>query len=296
MEWLIYSLVSAIFRSVPSIIDKFILSKRHQDIHAFMIFLGLISFVSFLVAYIINGLKIVSINVLIVCFILATITTVGGWFYFKAVASWQVSSSVSILTGGIPISSIILAYIFLGELLSSANLLGVFLIISGIFIISYKRDISLINKKGLFFSLLTSFMASSEVIFIRFILENASYWDVFSWIRIFQTIIAFILLIHYSYTKGSKELFSKIKPIAIPLATSESLSLIGKFLLIIALTFNLASLVAPVVSTSILFTFLWVSILGIKIKFLKEHLSNTEKFLKLTAIIIILLGVYFTSI
>ena len=138
MEWLIYSLVSAIFRSVPSIIDKFTLSKRHQDIHAFMIFLGLISFVSFLVAYIINGLKIVSINVLIVCFILATITTVGGWFYFKAVASWQVSSSVSILTGGIPISSIILAYIFLGELLSSVNLLGVFLIISGIFIISYK--------------------------------------------------------------------------------------------------------------------------------------------------------------
>ena len=296
MEWLIYSLVSAIFRSVPSLIDKFALSKRHQDIHAFMIFIGFISFLSLIVAYIINGLKIVSIDVLIVCFILATTTTVGGWFYFKAIASWHVSSSVSILTGAIPLSSIVLAYIFLGELLSSNNLIGVFLIIVGIFIISYKKDISLINKKGLFFSLLTSFMVSTEVIFISFILENASYWDVFSWTRIFQIIIAFGLLFHYSYTKGRKELFSKIRPIAIPIATSETLSLIGKFLLIISLTFNLASLVATVVSTSILFTFLWVSILGIKIKFLKEELSNIEKFLKLIAIIIMISGVYFTSI
>ncbi len=98
-------------------------------------------------------------------------------FYAKALEQGDTSALV-ILFKLIPVVTLILAFIFLGQTLSSHELLGFFIVLVGATIVSFEKSRGVFIK-GFGMILIAIFMWSVMTLFIDYGLTKMSFWDYF---------------------------------------------------------------------------------------------------------------------
>lgn len=175
MIWIIYALMSALFQSVNTVIGKKELLKEHSTEYLTIYFVS-IGILSFVLIPFVNF----DISLYTICFILflSILFIEGGIFGTKALKRMDISV-VTPLTNLSPIFLIIIAYLFLGEKLSSIQLFGIIILIFGAYILEVNNDKDiirpfkkLIKAKHFHYLLLSMFLLSLTAIGEKYLLNK----------------------------------------------------------------------------------------------------------------------------
>jgi len=286
MLWAIFALLAAFVHSIVNIVDKIAVSKEMRDpIFATAIFGG-IMFVAF-------GLIGFFVDIMIpYTFILASfIAGIFSWFavylYYKILVKEEVSKFMPILSLG-PLFVMTLAYFFLNEVLTMLDYIGIFVLVSGAFIMSLKEfKLKFGLKEGFLIILATILLFSLEKIAIKFASLSVSIWPVMFWVAIGEGIVAFFaFILHKAHIKG------KLRKKGVEhLIIANVLTIFGAALAFIAISLGPVSLVSAMSKVQMLFIFLGTSMLTkFYPKILKEKLTKKIIIQKIIAITLIIAG------
>ena len=176
MNWIFLSLLAPLFWSGSNFIDKYILGKYTKSIYDFIFFSSLTSWIFVLGLLIFNGIPEFN-HYSLIPLTTGMILLYSYGFYGKALEKGD-TSALTILFNLIPVCTVIFGYIFLGQTLSSTQLLAFVVILTGAVIISFdKQKKSFI--KGFWWILIAICMWSIMTIAIDFGLTKISFWDYF---------------------------------------------------------------------------------------------------------------------
>lgn len=176
MSWIFLSLLAPLFWASSNFVDKYILGKYTKGIFDFVFFSTITSWVFFAVILLFTGTPELSLYSLIP---IATgmILIYSYGFYGKALEQGDTSSLV-ILFKLIPVVTVILAFAFLGQTLSSNELLGFIVVLVGAMIVSFEKSKGIFIK-GFGMILIAILMWSVMTLFIDYGLTKMSFWDYF---------------------------------------------------------------------------------------------------------------------
>lgn len=176
MNWIFLSLLAPLFWASSNFVDKYILGKYTKGIFDFVFFSTITSWFFFAVIFLFVGTPELSVYSLIP---IATgmILIYSYGFYGKALEQGDTSSLV-ILFKLIPVVTVILAFAFLGQTLSSNELIGFVIVLAGATIISFEKTKGIFIK-GFGMILIAILMWSVMTLFIDYGLTKMSFWDYF---------------------------------------------------------------------------------------------------------------------
>ena len=176
MNWIFLSLFAPLFWASSNFVDKHILGKYTKGIFDFVFFSTITSWVFFAAIILFAGTPELSIYSLIP---IATgmILVYSYGFYAKALERGDTSSLV-ILFKLIPVITVILAFTFLGQTLSSNELFGFVIVLAGAAIVSFEKSKGIFIK-GFGMILIAILMWSIMTLFIDYGLTKMSFWDYF---------------------------------------------------------------------------------------------------------------------
>ena len=192
MTWILLSLVAPLFWAGSTFVDKYLLSKHTKGIYDFLFFSTLTNWVFTLGLILFFGLPRLNTYSLIP---LATgiVLLYSYGFYGKALEKEEASSLV-VLFKLIPVISLLLGFLFLGQTLSFRELIGFIVVLLGTIAISFERvDKHLVPLKGLGLILVSIIIWAMLFVLMDFGLSKMPYWDFFT-IHIFGGAIAGPLL------------------------------------------------------------------------------------------------------
>lgn len=176
MSWIFLSLLAPLFWASSNFVDKYILGKYTKGIFDFVFFSTITSWLFFAVIFLFAGTpKINLYSLMPIATGMMLIYSYG--FYGKALEQGDTSSLV-ILFKLIPVFTVILAFVFLSQTLSSNELLGFVIVLVGAIIISFEKNKGLFIK-GFGMILIAIFMWSVMTLFIDYGLTKMSFWDYF---------------------------------------------------------------------------------------------------------------------
>lgn len=176
MNWIFLSLLAPLFWASSNFVDKYILGKYTKGIFDFVFFSTITSWIFFALIFLFAGTPELNIYSLIP---IATgmILIYSYGFYGKALEQGDTSSLV-ILFKLIPVITVILAFAFLGQTLSSNELLGFVIVLVGATIVSFEKGKGVFIK-GFEMILIAILMWSVMTLFIDYGLTKMSFWDYF---------------------------------------------------------------------------------------------------------------------
>ena len=176
MNWIFLSLLAPLFWASSNFVDKYILGKYTKGIFDFVFFSTITSWVFFAAIFLFVGTPELNIYSLIpIATGMVLIYSYG--FYGKALEQGDTSSLV-ILFKLIPVITVILAFAFLGQTLSSNELVGFVVVLAGATIISFEKTKGIFIK-GFGMILIAILMWSVMTLFIDYGLTKMSFWDYF---------------------------------------------------------------------------------------------------------------------
>ncbi|MCI0542712.1 EamA family transporter [bacterium] len=176
MNWIFLSLLAPLFWASSNFVDKYILGKYTKGIFDFVFFSTITSWFFFAVIFLFVGVPEINLYTLIpIATGMMLIYSYG--FYGKALEQGDTSSLV-ILFKLIPVVTVILAFSFLGQTLSSNELLGFVIVLIGATIVSFEKNKGIFIK-GFGVILIAIFMWSVMTLFIDYGLTKMSFWNYF---------------------------------------------------------------------------------------------------------------------
>ena len=176
MNWIFLSLLAPLFWASSNFVDKYILGKYTKGIFDFVFFSTITSWVLFAAILLFTGTPELSLYSLIpIATGMVLIYSYG--FYGKALEQGDTSSLV-ILFKLIPVITVILAFAFLGQTLSSNELFGFVIVLAGATIVSFEKSKGIFIK-GFGMILIAILMWSIMTLFIDYGLTKMSFWDYF---------------------------------------------------------------------------------------------------------------------
>lgn len=176
MNWILLSLLAPLFWAFSNFVDKYILGKYTKGIFDFLFFSTITSWFLFIGLLFFIGMPAVSVYSWIP--ILTGVILIYSYgFYGKALEQGDTSALV-ILFKLIPVVTVILAFIFLGQTLSSNELLGFIVVFVGAMIVSLEKSKNIFGK-GFGMILVAIFIWSVMTLFIDYGLTKISFWDYF---------------------------------------------------------------------------------------------------------------------
>lgn len=176
MSWIVLALIAPLFWAFSNFVDKYILGKQSKGIFDFLFFSTITGWIFFVILWMFNGLPDFTIYSWIPIFTGMTLIYSYG-FYAKALEQGDTSMLV-VLFELIPVVTVILAFIFLGQTLSGDELLGFVIVLAGATIVSIERSKNFLVK-GFGMITIAIIMWSAMTLFIDFGLTKMSFWHYF---------------------------------------------------------------------------------------------------------------------
>lgn len=301
MNWLLYALGAPILWALVNVTDQYLVKtsdKKNHPVGSLVIFSSLIGiFVAIFIYVFTHGSISISGKGELILILTGVINAVCIILYLTALSIEDLTTVYPwILT--IPFFSYLFGYIFLGENLSSIQIIGGSIICLGGLIISLEQEQLYLGKIKFrklttLYMLTTAILAALGSILFKFVAEDTSFWASSFWeytglaitgVMIFIFIKRFRLGFFSMLKKGGKKIFALN-------ATSELFTVIGNLLFRFATLLApvaLVSLVEPIQSVLVFIFALFGTIFFPKI--IKEDISKRVLLHKLTAILIMFLG------
>lgn len=222
--------------------------------------------------------------------------TLPSYFYFKSV-KFESASTIALLLQMIPLCTLIIAYLFIDELLTNSQLAAFFIILFGGILAAMKiKKNALHFSKAFWFMLIGCIMwAISNVGFKYFEPGFDNFVSAFAYYFFGSSLPALLLLLHPKKFKSTVRRFRKL-PAKIWgfLLLSRSASLGGSLSLTYALTLGKASLTTVMMGVQPFFALLFGYLFSIFFKFIpRESLDTKNWAFKILALVIIIVGLIF---
>lgn len=290
MLWIILAILASLCWAVVSTVDKYILTKWIRKPIIPVITLGIIGLITTLIVYIIHGFSYLSYLNIFLCFIAGIFYILMAVFYFMALKIEEVSRIIPMFYL-FPLFVLLLATIFLGEIFTPLKYLGIFLLVIGAILVSSKdfRKISL--GKAFWLMVLATISIAISHVLMKYVLNFADYWTVFSYIRI-GAAFALIPIVYFYLPEFLTTIKRYGKKVIGLMSINETFSLTGTILITIATAIGYVTLVSALSSLQSFFVLLIAVFLSIFYpRILKEEIEKSTVALKIMAITIMFIGV-----
>lgn len=253
-SWLIFAIAGTAIWAVVNIIDDNLNIKVYpyasfgvivSGFFSVLIFTGLLYLPFYWPAY----------NVILLSILSGALSTVGLWFYFRALKTDYPSVVVALMNLS-PIIVVTTSFIFFHEVLSVYQYTGLAIILASSTLITFKPR-KLKFSGAYFYMIIAALFFGSGAVLEKEIYKQADFFSAFVLISIGAIIVAVIFFVFLSVRK--KQLFvllSKIKSNFFIFFISELLNLIGIILISYSINLGSVSIVKSIESTQALFVLL----------------------------------------
>jgi len=294
MPWYIFALAVPVLYSVTNFLDKFLIDKKLKNPMVMTAVSGIASGILGIAIGLVTGFKFIGfLQIFLIMF--AGIILIFYLIPYYQAMKIEDPSRVVPLFGFIPVFTLVLSAIFLKEVLTAKQMVGLLVVvIAGILISAKKVEGKLFSpRKSLWFMLLASLMYGSVGIIFRFAVKDASFWTLVSYEYIGTGIGGLLLLIYKPIRIGILEEKAALKNAAGLITINNTLSILAQMSEAFAVTLIAVPLVNIVEGVQPLI----VLVEGILIttwfpKLVKEDISRETITQKLVSIILIFTGLY----
>lgn len=295
MNWLFFALSSSATYSIVNFIDKYILEKEVRDYRSLPIYSSIISIFFGVLLWIITGFPVLSFQDTILIMFTGMLTIWGAAFYFKVLSDNE-TSKVIILFQLTSLITLILASVFLKEVITSIQLVGFFLILLATLGISLDKRQKQLKLSSAFALILLAdlFWALSYVVF-KYVSSANSFSKIISfesWGLALGGLILYVLF--PSFSKAFKKTQNKVRKFALVLILfNEGVFLIAKLLMFLAISIGPVALVNVVGGTQVFFGIAFGFILTlIAPKIFQENITRDGLAKKISMATLVLIGLW----
>jgi drug/metabolite transporter (DMT)-like permease len=291
--WFLYVLSSVIIFGFTTIIDKLMLVKRLSSFSYFVTFAPPAMTFSICVLLFLptNLLSIPSLIALV-----AGLISGGGYFLYAISIRKEEASRISALTSLAPAFVAVLAVFLVNEIFSPQSYIGIFLMILGAALISYKRNNvkKLIPLSLVLILIATNFSYSLDQVLSKISLDGTSFWP-FLMMFMFGRFVAIIpgFAINSARSKFCSEIRKLKRNFAFALAVGSISWTVAIIFFFYAASLGPITLVSTISIISPLFTLVFAVLLSkYSPRVLKEEIDRETLALKLFAVLLICVGTY----
>lgn len=291
MEWIIYTLFAAFLFAVGNFVDKYISQDKTSGCWDFLFSYGLINWLFVFGFFLLFGIPNLDVYFLW-AFGGGLLVGVTGWFYVRALQIGEVSRLV-ILFQIIPLTSALLAWIFLGQTLGWQGLAAFCLVLIGstIVLVDKKEEIHVLAP-GAGAIVMFSILWGIVFVITDYAVQHMPFWD---YVYIQTMGVAFLNILLLAFSRPRKEIVSSFaqKPIKyVYFCINNGFDLLGKMSIVHALVItSSAGLVTVLLQTQSLFSLCLGVILTLLLPHFSENTGWQTIVQKLVGALVIFIGI-----
>jgi uncharacterized membrane protein len=187
MDWIFFTLLSAVLYSIVELFDKFVVDHEMDNYQIASIFCGIPIYLSFLLAGpVLGSIKLGPIQILLSVF-LGVLYTFSLFSYYSGLSKEEVSRFVPSLSLS-TVFIVVLSFIFLAETFSIPVYLGIVSVILGALLISIEDPVTSLRKfesgPAVKLGVLTALLGAVSSVLVKFLTESIGMWSIIFWMGI----------------------------------------------------------------------------------------------------------------
>jgi uncharacterized membrane protein len=299
MEWLFYAFLALFGFALSSILDGLAIKKFIGDAKRYLFYSTFIQGLFGAIAiFILFKTSFYKGPFLLICFITGLFYVYGLLPYMRALEFEEVSR-ISPLFNLEPIFVLIASIILLNLQLIGTQYIGIILLILGSFLISTKIEKRIFKlSKGFWYMILTNLILTGFFIGTEYLFKNYDYWSAFAYIQLGILFASLTLIFFKNY---GREGIVKLKTInlygKIIILSVGFISIVAVGLRNMAIKLSHAALISSLAGFESIIVFGLVLLISIRHpSFLNEEINKKIIIQKVTAIILLIIGIYFIYI
>lgn len=293
MNWIFFAIIGHLFLALVFLLDKLILTKGvipQPVVYAIYIGISSLAWMPFLIPLSFE------LNVILTNFQFVALALLAGIIYvfgliafYAAVKKSEVSVSAPLVGVCVAIFSLILSFLFLGERLDTFQLLAFFFLVSGGFLISFKKNVGFSAPFGLIF--LNGFLWSAAFVLMKDVYLKLGFLNAYMFFQGGFVLAGFILLLFRQHRQLTAAHLKSVGTRNIGIfGLNKILAGIGFIFLNYAIFLNNIGLVQSLQGLQYVFLLIFTGLLSWKApQILKEEIQGVI-FKKIIAIFFIALG------
>lgn len=291
--WILFSFLATFLFALSSIIDKITISNYFKK-PTFQVASGLLyDSIAIGLLFLVTKIVIPSNEILIAGVMAGICMFVALYLFYKAIASGEVSI-VMISYQIIPVFVLILATVFLNEVLSFNQYIGMALLLLGSLIVSIEKIESFKLKKASILIIVSGLFFAVNQILYKFMVDRIDIANAFFWSQAIFPVL-FLAIFAFNSKYFAETIQNSRKGVVLDIL-SEFATLGGRYMITIAFAGGFVILVSGIISTLPLMVFVLATILSILFpKILKEEINRETIIQKGIAIILVIAGTILVS-
>ncbi|MBI4709076.1 MAG: DMT family transporter [Candidatus Portnoybacteria bacterium] len=194
MTWFLFAIFGYFLNAAVSVVDKFLLSQRATTRPAvYTFYIGFLSIFAFVLAPF--GFYWPGLGQVLIALLAGATFLIGLWYLFEAVDIGS-ASRVFLTFGGLtPIVVLGLSFLFLGERLSTTQILAFLLLVAGGFLVSFKKEPQRKKEKRFRFIIIAVILTAISLVLTKYVFMHQDFISGFIWTRIGSFLTALLFLI-----------------------------------------------------------------------------------------------------
>ncbi len=295
MHWLIPALLAPAFYTLVNFFDKYLVVKVLADYRGLPIFTGLAALIAGYVFMIISGFSIPPAGDIVLILISGCLMLFGLASYYQALTIAE-TTEVIILMKMIPLFTLILSLIFLGQTLNLSQLIGFLLILVGTLLISLQKNTTNFKVSKTFYLMaLSSFLFASAYVIFAYVSREVTFqqsvafesWGVFLGSMI---LAAFSSGTRQGFLMSLKSLnYQRLSIIFL----NEGMFVVAKYFTFLAVSLGPVALVSVLEGMQLFYGLILGIVLTLLIpKVFQESVGRSAFFRKVAISSLIFLGIY----
>jgi drug/metabolite transporter (DMT)-like permease len=288
--WLPLAVGAYLLLAVNGVADKFLLSKAVRHPIAYAFYTGITGPLVWVLAPF--GLKLLSLPDLLVAILGGACFPVALYFFDKAIQQTSISRILPIEGGLVPIFTLVLAYLILGERLSGSHFIAFLLLVCGAVLISFRREHGLWHPVALGNATIAAFLFAMSFVLTKYIYGHSNFVSGLIWTRLgfFAASLSFLLVpLWRGYIFEAPKKVSN--PNKLLYYGTRLTGMAAGFMQNYAIAIGSVTLVNAMQGTQYVFLLILTSILSLRFpQVLKEQINRQILVQKILAIIIVSVG------
>jgi len=307
MSWILITIIAYFILAIVNLADKFLLDKILPSAKTYTFLVGILGLAILVIApWFLEwpGLYLFILNIIVGMLLPGALMLL-----YTALRLGDASKIITLIGGSVPIFTILLSFILLGERFTGMQYMAFFYLIFGTLIISYFPSghelwtkvivwfgfDNLKRLRAILVAVLSAFIFALFFVGSKYLYNNQEFISAFIWIRVGSFISVLFFLLHKA---SRKEIFKSIKKLRGKSRTvfisNQGLAAIGFFLQNYAISLGSVALVNALQGVQYVFLLILASLITIFYpKVLKEKISKFIILQKLVGIGLISFGLYF---
>ncbi len=289
MLWVLFSLLAAFCWAIVNTVDKYVITRWVRTPFVPMSIMGFVAFSAAMLILIFRGFSEMAYLHIFLAGLTGVSYVLTTFLYFRAIKVDEVSRIIPLYQLA-PLFVLIFATIFLGEVFTAITYVGIFLVVSGSFLITYRVSEGIRIGRGIRFMVASVLLMSMSSVLTKYLLGFTDYWTVFSYSTLgtFVALIPFALLHLKDIRTTARRHGAKSLGV---IAVRDVINYLGVLCMFVAVSAGFVTLARTLTSLQPFFVLLFAVFLSMFFpKIMKEDIDRKTITLKVVAILLLVVG------